>query len=264
MNLGLKGKIALVSAASRGLGKAVALELAKEGCKVAICSRNAEAINSAAADIRKQTGAEVLALVADVTDAEQIQHVAAETSKHYGAVDALFANAGGPTPGGFMQFGDEQWQSAVNLNLMSVVRLCRSVVLGMQARKWGRIVIDTSFTVKQPLENLILSNAIRAGVVGMAKTLSSEVAKDGVTVNYICPGYIQTERVDQLLDNRARQNNTSREAEARSIASAIPMGRIGRVDEFAAAAVFLMSERASYITGMSLTVDGGLTKGIFG
>ncbi|MBI5876286.1 MAG: SDR family oxidoreductase [Chloroflexi bacterium] len=264
MDLGLKNKVALVTAASRGLGKAVALELAREGALVAICSRNAEAIDSAAADIRKQTGAEVLALAGDVTDAGQIARVAEETAKRWGGIDALFANAGGPPPGPFMQFSDEQWLSAVQLNLMSVVRLCRAVLPGMQGKRWGRIVIDTSFTVKQPLENLILSNAIRAGVVGMAKTLASEVAKDGVTVNCICPGWIQTERVDQLLDNRAKANHTAREAEAKALSAAIPAGRIGRVEEFAAAAAFLMSDRASYITGTALTVDGGIVKGLFG
>lgn len=264
MDLGLKNKVALVTASSRGLGKAVALELAREGAHVAICSRNGEAIDSAAADIRKQTGAEVLALTADVNDGAQIASVVDETIKRWGGVDVLFANAGGPPPGPFMQFTDEQWQSAVQLNLMSVVRLCRAVLPGMQGKHWGRIVIDTSFTVKQPLENLVLSNAIRAGVVGMAKTLAGEVAKDGVTVNCICPGWIQTERVDQLLDGRAKAKGTSRDAEAQGIAATIPAGRIGRVEEFAAAAAFLMSDRASYITGTALTVDGGVVKGLFG
>ncbi len=264
MDFGLKNKVALVTAASRGLGKAVALELAREGAHVAICSRNAESIDSAAADIRKQTGAEVLALAADMNDAAQIARVVEETVKRWGGVDMLFANAGGPPPGPFMQFTDEQWQSAVQLNLMSVVRLCRAVLPGMQGKHWGRIVIDTSFTVKQPLENLILSNAIRAGVVGMAKTLAAEVAKDGVTVNCICPGWIQTERVDQLLDSRAKTKGTTRDAEAQGIAATIPAGRIGRVEEFAAAAAFLMSDRASYITGISLGVDGGVVKGLFG
>ena len=253
----LAGQVAVVTGASRGIGRACAEELAREGAHVAICSRNAEAIGSAAADIRKQTGVDVLALAADMTDAPQILRVVDETAKRWGGVDMLFANAGGPPPGPFLQFTDEQWQAAVQLNLLSVVRLCRAVLPGMQAKHWGRIVIDTSFTVKQPLENLILSNSIRAGVVGMAKTLAAEVAKDGVTVNCICPGWIQTERVDQLLDNRAKTNRTTREAEAGALAAAIPAGRIGRVDEFAAAAAFLMSERASYITGTAINVDGG-------
>ncbi|MEP7198947.1 MAG: SDR family NAD(P)-dependent oxidoreductase, partial [Chloroflexota bacterium] len=183
MNFGLTHKVALVTAASRGLGKAVALELAQEGCRVVICARNADGIQRAAADIRQRTGTEVLVHTADVTDAEQIKRLVDETTQKYGGVDILFANAGGPPPGQFAQLSDEQWQSAVNVNLMSVVRLCRAVLPSMQAKSWGRIVIDTSFTVKQPLDNLILSNAIRAGVTGLAKTLSNEVAKDNITVN---------------------------------------------------------------------------------
>lgn len=264
MDLGLKNKTALVTAASRGLGKAVALELAREGARVVICSRGAEAVDSAAAEIRRRTGTEVVSLAADVTDGAQIARVVEEAHKHFGSIDMLFANAGGPPPGGFLALSDAQWQSAVDLNLMSVVRLCRAVLPEMQAKRWGRILIDTSFTVKQPLENLLLSNAVRAGVIGMAKTLANEVAKDGVTVNCICPGWIQTERVDQLLDSRAKTKGSTREAEASVIAATIPAGRIGHVDEFAAAAAFLCSERASYITGISLSVDGGVVKGLFG
>lgn len=264
MDLGLTNKVALVTAASRGLGKAVALELAREGCKLVICSRGAESIKRAADDIRQRTGAEVFAFAADVTNAEQITHLVDETAKAFGGVDILFANASGPPPGPFAQLSDEQWQSAVNLNLMSVVRLCRAVLPHMQAQHWGRIVIDTSFTVKQPLDNLILSNAIRAGVTGLAKTLSNEVGKDGITVNCICPGYTQTERFDALMDNRATAQNISRDDAINNVASSVPLGRVACVEEFAAPAVFLMPERASYITGVSLTVDGGWTKGIFG
>ncbi len=264
MDLGIKNKIALVTAASRGLGKAVAQELAQEGCQLAICSRGQESINRAAEHIRQSTGAEVLAVAADLTEAEPIHQFVAETMKKLGGVDILFANAGGPPPGQFVQLSDEQWMSAVNLNLMSVVRLCREVLPAMQQKHWGRILIDTSFTVKQPLENLILSNSIRAGVVGLAKTLSNEVAPDGITVNCLCPGWIQTERVDQLLNDRAKRGNMSFDDAARTITVTIPMGRIGRPDELAAAAAFLLSERASYITGVALAVDGGIIKGIFG
>ncbi len=263
MDLGLKGKVALVVAASRGLGRAVAQELAQEGCKLVICSRNADAITKAADDIRTDAKAEVLALAADVSDGEQIQHLIEQATRQFGGVDILFANAGGPPPGMFAQLNDEQWMGAVNLNLMSVVRLCRGVLPHMQQQKWGRILIDTSFTVKQPLENLILSNAIRAGVLGMAKTLSNEVAKDHVTVNCICPGWIQTERVDQLLKDRAQRANISLDEATKTVTNTIPMGRIGRVDEFAATAAFLLSERASYITGVALQVDGGAIKGLF-
>ena len=264
MDLGIRNKVALVTAASRGLGYAVALELAQEGCKLAICSRNQAAIERAADAIRKQTGAEVLPLAADVTDPQQIEASVAAAESHFGSLDILFANAGGPPPGHFAQLSDEQWQAAVNGNLLSVVRLCRAVLPGMQQRQWGRIVIDTSLSVKQPLENLILSNSIRAGVTGLAKTLSNEVAMDKITVNCVCPGYTLTERMENVVKDRAKQSGASPEEAARSITATIPLGRFASVEEFAAPAVFLMSERAAYITGVSLTVDGGWTKGIFG
>ena len=264
MNLGIQNKVALVTAASRGLGRAVALELAQEGCKLAICSRSQEAVQQAADHIQRQTGAEVLPLAADITHTERCAEIVALTENHFGSLDILFANAGGPPPGHFAQLSDEQWQSAVNGNLMSVVRLCRAVLPGMQRRQWGRIVIDTSFTVKQPLENLILSNAIRAAVTGLAKTLSNEVAKDNITVNCVCPGYTLTERMENIVADRAQRGGIARDQAAKAITGTIPLGRFATVAEFAAPAVFLMSERASYITGVSRTVDGGWTKGIFG
>lgn len=264
MNLGIQNKVALVTAASRGLGHAVALELAQEGCKVVICSRSQEAVQRAADDIHRQTGAEVVAFAADVTDPKRVAELVAQTESRFGSLDILFANAGGPPPGQFAQLTDEQWQAAVNGNLMSVIRVCRAVLPAMQRRHWGRIVIDTSFTVKQPLENLILSNAIRAAVTGLAKTLSSEVAKDNVTVNCVCPGYTLTERMENVVSDRAQRGGISRDEAARAITGTIPLGRFATVAEFAAPAVFLMSDRASYITGISLSVDGGWTKGIFG
>jgi 3-oxoacyl-[acyl-carrier protein] reductase len=256
MDLGLKNKVALVTAASRGLGRAVALELAQEGARLAICSRNIEALGRTAEDIHKRTGAQVLPIAADVTDGAQIERLVSKAVGHYGGIDVLFANAGGPPPGQFAQLSDEQWQS--------VVRLCRAVLPAMHRQRWGRIVIDTSFTVKQPLDNLILSNAIRAAVTGLAKTLSNEVAKDNITVNCICPGYTLTERMENVVKDRAQRSNTSRDEAAQAITSSIPLARFATVEEFSAPAVFLMSERASYITGVSLTVDGGWTRGIFG
>jgi 3-oxoacyl-[acyl-carrier protein] reductase len=264
MNLGIQNKVALVTAASRGLGRAVASELALEGCKLAICSRSHEAVKQVAADIHKQTGAEVHALAADVTDAQHIMQLVAETEDRFGSLDILFANAGGPPTGQFAQLSDEQWQAAVNHNLMSVVRLCRAALPAMQRNKWGRIVIDTSITVKQPLENLMLSNSIRSAVTGLAKTLSGEVARDNITVNCICPGYTLTERLNHVVTDSAQRAGITWDQAAASMTGSIPLGRFGTVEEFAAPAVFLMSERASYITGVSLTVDGGWTKGVFG
>ena len=264
MDLGIRDKVALVTAASRGLGKAVALELAREGCRLAICSRQAKAIHDAADEIHSRTGADVLPLVADLSVREQTQAVVDDTQRRFGQIDVLFANAGGPPPGAFVGLDEEQWLAAIDLTLMSVVRLCRAVLPSMRAHRWGRILIDTSFTVKQPLENLVLSNSLRAGVMGLAKTLSNEVAADGITVNCICPGWIETERVDQLLKDRAQRGNLSVEAARQAITSAIPMGRMGSVDEFAATAAFLCSAPASYITGVSLLVDGGIVKGLLG
>jgi 3-oxoacyl-[acyl-carrier protein] reductase len=264
VNLGIHNKVALVTAASRGLGLAVALELAQEGCKLVVCSRSHEAIQRAADDIHQKTGAEVLALAADVADAQHIAQLVAQAEGHFGRLDILFANAGGPPTAQFAQLSDEQWQTAVNVNLMSVVRLCRAVLPAMQRNRWGRIVIDTSCSVKQPIDNLILSNSIRSAVTGLAKTLSGEVAKDNITVNCVCPGYTLTERVHHVVADRAQRGGISWEQAAAGITGTIPLGRFATVAEFAAPAVFLMSERAGYITGVSLTVDGGWTKGLFG
>lgn len=261
MDLGLKGKVAIVAAASKGLGKAVALELAREGASVTIFSRNEEAIQAAGEEVRAATGAQVLALAADVTRAEDLERVVEATARRFGRIDILFNNAGGPPPGTFEQFGDEAWQRAFELNLLSAIRLIRLVLPYMKQAGSGRIINSTSIAVKQPVSGLILSNAIRTGLVGMAKTLADELAPYNITVNNVAPGRIYTERIVQLLQDRAARTGKRVEELRREDESAIPMGRYGRPDEYAAMVTFLASERASYITGATILVDGGLYRG---
>jgi 3-oxoacyl-[acyl-carrier protein] reductase len=261
MNLGLDGKVALVTAASKGLGKGVALALAREGAEVAICSRSEESLRQAARDIESASGRPPLVAPADVADARAIERLVAAVTDRFGRIDILFNNAGGPPPGTFFDFGDEQWQQAVDLLLFSTLRLTRAVLPQMQQRRWGRIINSTSVSVKQPIPGLLLSNSIRTAVIGLAKTLSQEVARDGVTVNNLLPGSIYTDRIEQV--NRATAARTGRSAEEvrRAAEADIPVGRYGTVEEYAAAAAFLASEQASYITGVSLLVDGGVYRG---
>lgn len=261
MDLGLQGKVALVTAGSKGLGKGIALELAREGARVAISSRSEEELRRAAAEIGAATGHEPLIVAADLTQGEDIARLIATTLEGYGQIDILVNNTGGPPPGYFDDFGDEQWQRAVDLLLLSSVRLIRGVLPGMRERRWGRIINSTSVAVKQPIGNLLLSNAVRTAVIGLAKSLANEVAAEGITVNNLLPGSIYTDRVTQNTEATARRTGQPVEAVRRAAEAQIPMGRYGRVEEYAAAAVFLASERASYITGTNLLVDGGVYKG---
>lgn len=257
MDLGLSGRVALVTAASKGLGRAVALALAQEGADVAICSRDEGQIREAAEEIREATGVRVLARVADVSRKEDIDALIAAVRTEYGRIDILVSNSGGPPPGRFLELDDEAWRKAVDLLLMSAVRLARGVLPGMQERGWGRILFITSGSVKQPIQNLILSNSIRAAVTGMAKTLAGEVGRHGITVNCLAPGRIDTERVRSLDENTAaRTGRTPAEVRA-ALEAAIPLGRYGHVNEFGRVAAFLCSEAASYITGSTVVVDGG-------
>ena len=262
MNLGLHDKIALVTAASRGLGKAVALRLAQEGAHVAICARGEEHLNKTAAEIETKTGRQVLALRADVSDPAAPAALVKAAVERFERVDILVTNAGGPPPGQFLDLTPEDWEAAAQLTLMSAVRLCYAVVPLMKEQGEGSILAMTSITVKQPLPNLILSNSLRLGVTGLVKTLADELAPFGIRVNAICPGWTRTARVDQLLRDRAERNSTTLEEEAAKIAAAIPLGRIGTPEEFASAAVFLVSPAVSYVTGVSLLVDGGLYRGV--
>ena len=260
MDLGLGDKVALVAAASRGIGKAVALGLAREGACVAMFSRDRDAIEAAGREVADQTGADVLALAADVTRVEELERVVDDVLHRWGRIDVLFNNAGGPPPGTFRDADDAAWQRAFELNLLSTIRLSRLTIPSMRERRWGRIVNLTSTSVRQPIDNLILSNAIRSGVVAMAKTLSNELAPDGITVNTVAPGRIETDRLRQVDDATARANGVSVEETRRASEAQIPVGRYGRPEELAAAVVFLASEQASYITGQILAVDGGLIK----
>lgn len=262
MDLGLTGKVALVTAASKGLGKGIATQLAREGADVIISSRSEEALRAAAVEIAAAGGREPLVVAADVSDAAALERLVAAAIGRFGRIDILVNNAGGPAPGMFFDIGDEQWQKAVDLLLLSTVRLTRLIVPQMRERKWGRIVNSTSVSVKQPIANLLLSNSVRTAVIGLAKSLAAELARDGITVNNLLPGSIYTDRIEQL--NRATAERTGRPLEEvrRAAEADIPVGRYGTVEEYAAAAAFLASEQASYITGVSLLVDGGVYRGL--
>jgi 3-oxoacyl-[acyl-carrier protein] reductase len=262
MDFGLKGRVAIVGASSRGLGKACALELARDGAAVVICAREEETLQGTAAEIRAGSGAEVLPIVADLTQDAQIRHLADEALRHYGRIDVLVTNNGGPPAGYFDELSDEDWQQAHELTLMSAVRLIRAVLPAMRLQQWGRIINITSVSVKQPIDNLLLSNVYRAGVVGLAKTLSQQVAGDGITINNVAPGYTRTDRVLELAESQARAGDKTVEQILAERTAAWPMKRMGEPEELAALVAFLASERASYITGTTIQVDGGYVVGL--
>jgi len=264
MDLGLAGKTALVAAASKGLGRAIAEEFGREGARVAMCSRDEAAIARAARDVAEKTGAETHAIVADLATADGCERFVKESVATFGGIDALVVNAGGPPPGKFDDLDDVKWQAAVDLTLMSAVRLTRLALPELRRSK-GSIVYSTSTSVRQPTQylNLILSNALRAAVHGMLKTLSKDLAPD-VRVNAVQPGRIATDRLIELDTVTAKTTGTSvEEVRANWEKTVIPLGRYGRPDEFAAAVVFVASPRASYITGVSLQVDGGMLMSMF-
>lgn len=261
MDLQLTRKVALVAAASKGLGRAVATELAREGAGVALFSRERERIQQAAEAIRAETGGQLLPLVADARAPEDIQRVVAETVAHFGGLDILVTNAGGPPPGTFEDFGEQDFLDAIELNLMSTVRMCLAVVPHLKARGGGSIVTITSVAVKQPLQNLILSNTARTGVVGLVKSLANELGPYNIRVNNVGPGPTRTDRILQTARFRAEQSGRPLEEVLQENSRGIPLGRLGEPDEFARVVVFLASPAASYVTGSTLLVDGGLYAG---
>lgn len=252
MDLGLKNKVAFVAASSQGLGKSVAIELAREGADVIICGRNQETLTAAEMEI-KSLGGQVLALKGDVSNPADRANLIEATLKAFSRVDILVTNSGGPPSGKFEAFSQEDWDNAFHLLVGSAVGLINGFLPGMKTQKWGRIISITSQAVKQPVNNLMLSNAVRSSVVGLMKSLSNELGEYHITVNNVMPGYTETARLTKLMaDNPAFA----------SVAKEIPLGRFGKPEEFAAAVTFLASERASYITGVSLAVDGGWIRGM--
>jgi len=262
MDLGIKGKTALVVAASKGMGKASALGLAAEGARVVMCARGEAALKDAAAEVKQRTGAEVLALPADASRAADITRVVAEANRAFGGVDILVANVGGPPPGPFEQMTDEQWKAAFEQVHLSAVRFIREVLPHMKQARWGRILAIQSSSVKQPVDGLVLSNGIRPGIAGLFKTLAGDLAPHGITVNLVLPGRIMTDRFREHQTDRAKRAGISLEKQMELSSTDIPMGRIGTPDEFAAMVVFLASARASYVTGTAVQVDGGLIRSV--
>jgi 3-oxoacyl-[acyl-carrier protein] reductase len=262
MDLKIADKVALVAGGSLGLGRAVALQLAKEGARVAICALDDPNLPEAAGIIKKETGQTIFTIPADLTDAEQARRFVRKSIEHYGTVDILVNNAGGPPSVKFEEIEDDLWYFGVRLNLMSTIIMTREVVPVMKAKRWGRIINMTSIAVKQPIDGLILSNTVRSGVIGFAKSLSNEVAPYNITVNSVCPGYTLTERVRSLSRVVAEKQNTTPEAVIKKWESEIPMERLGTPEEFATLVTYLASEGAGYITGAAIQIDGGWYKGV--
>jgi 3-oxoacyl-[acyl-carrier protein] reductase len=256
MDFGLKGKRAIVMAASRGLGYASALGLAREGCRLVICSREQSRIDAAAAAIRQETGAEVTALQADVSSATEAKRLVDAAVSAYGGLEIVVHNAGGPPAGETLQMTEEQWQKAFEQNMLSFTRIVSAAAPEMKKAGYGRIITIASSSIKQPIPNLALSNALRAGVWGLAKTLSRELAPQGILVNVIAPGRIDTERIAELDNANAQKSGKSVEDVRKASVASIPLGRLGKPEELANLVVFLASQAGSYITGQAITVDG--------
>lgn len=262
MDLGLKNRTAIVAAASKGLGLAVAEELAKEGANVAICSRNGEELKKAAAKVKEAAGREPLWQAFDLRNYEEVQRFVKAVTQKFGTVDICVANAGGPPSKKFLDVSIEEWRTAVDTNLMTTVYLAREVLPLMQKGKWGRFITITSMSIKQPVNNLVLSNSVRAAVVGLARTLANEFGADGITVNNVGPGYTRTARLEELAAKQQQAKGISLEQVFEQMASEVPAKRIGTPREFAALVTFLASERASYINGTTIVVDGGWVKSL--
>jgi 3-oxoacyl-[acyl-carrier protein] reductase len=263
MDLGIKDRVALVAAASRGIGFAAARELAREGARVFLCSRDEARASEAAQKIHDETGASVAGIGADVTDDRAAEHFVNLARERAGHIDILVTNAGGSPASTFAEAELEMFRKAFELNALSAIRLAKLVLPGMQAQKWGRIINMTSVSVKQPIDGLLFSNTVRAALTGWAKTVSTEVAIDNVTVNNVAPGYTLTERQDEVAEARGRALGKPKEEMIAEWASQVPMRRLARPEEIAAAVAFLASDRAAYITGVTLQVDGGWVRSLW-
>lgn len=262
MHLGIASRVALVTGSSSGLGLAIATALADEGCRVALNGRDEKRLGDAVEQMTRHAGREVEGFVADVSVATQAEGLVDRVRHHFGGVDILVCNAGGPPAASFDDITAATWQAALDLNLLSTISLCRSAIGLMRRAQWGRVICLTSVAAKQPLEGLILSSTARAGVLGFAKSLADEVAPDGITVNTVCPGYMHTRRTEELVRRRAQAEARETSEIQQTLVLDIPLGRMGDPDELATAVAFLASERASYITGVALQVDGGFIRSI--
>ncbi|NWF49214.1 MAG: SDR family oxidoreductase [Ignavibacteriaceae bacterium] len=262
MDLGIKGKTALVTASSKGIGKAVADGLAAEGCRVAICARGKDELMATAAELKRKYNTDAFWCVCDLNKAKDIENVIEGVQKSFGPIEILINNCGGPAPGFFLDLNEDDWSFAYDQVLMSAIRTTKLVIPSMLKNEWGRVINITSVAVKQPVENLLLSNTFRAGLTGFSKSLSNEVSKYNITINNVAPGYTLTHRLYELAVTRARISGKSHEEMLAEMAKLIPANRLGMPEEIAAAVLFFSSKQASYITGQTLLVDGGNYKGI--
>lgn len=262
MDMGLKNRVALVAASSQGIGRATAEALAAEGCRIAMCARNRDALRTAADEIQDRWGVEVVFQPLDVTDATAVSNYVESVAAKFGRIDIGVTNAGGPPAKGFLDASLEEWQKAVEQNFLSTVYFARAVIPFMQRRRWGRIITITSITTKQPVADLVLSNAVRAAVVGLVKSLANEFGKDGILVNNVAPGYTATDRLKELAASRAAATGKNEQEIFAGWAADASLKRVGEPREIADAIVWLASERASFVTGQTILVDGGAYKGL--